>query len=147
MGISNHSKRNILHLAALHASTEMLDMLTAANLSGLEAEARDKDGHSPNECFLNCRSAHCAVSRSSADLERQTWVRLMKSARRQAGLSLYTAAAADDDDDDEEETGQRSEDVHGKHSRSNSLSSVETSNDSVSEEEYADAYDGIENED
>ena len=61
----------------------------------------------------------------------------MKSARRQAGVSVYTAA-----DDDEEETGQRSEDVHGKHSRSDSLSSVETSNGSILEEEYVDAHDG-----
>ena len=60
----------------------------------------------------------------------------MKSARRQGGVSIYAA------DDDEEETGQRSEDVHGKHSRSDSLSSVETSNGSISEEEYVDAHDG-----
>ena len=141
MGISNHSKRNVLHLAALHASTEMLDMLTAANLSGLEADARDKDGHSPNECFLNCRSGHCAVSRNSIDQERKSWSRLMKSARRQAGVSLYIAG-------EEEEPGRNTEHIYGKHRPSDSLSSIETSCGSISEEEeFMDAFDGHEKDD
>ena len=58
-------------------------MLTSANLSILEAiaDAKDKDGHSPNECFVRCRSAHCAVTREKWDVEKRAWVRLMISVR------------------------------------------------------------------
>ena len=118
----------------------MLDLLTAANLSGLDAEARDKDGHSPNECFLNCRNAHCAVARDSLDLERESWVRLMKSARRRNEDSRCIA-------DEDEETGHCSEYIRRKYRRSDSLSSSEASSGSISEEEYMDAYDGNEKED
>ena len=117
-----------------------MDMLTAANLSGLEAEARDKDGHSPNECFLKCRDSHCAVARNAIDLERKSWIRLMKSARGQAEVSLRIA-------DESEEVGQNAEDIRSKHRRSDSLSSCDTNSSSSSEEEYVDAYDGNEKED
>lgn len=118
----NHSERNILHLAALHASTEMLSLLAGAALPGLETEARDKDGHSPNECFLQCRGAYCAVARQSSDLERKAWARLMESARRHAEVSLYVP----------------DEDVRNR--RKDSFSS----SGSVSEEEgFVDAYDSI----
>jgi hypothetical protein len=81
--MSNLHKRNPLHLAALHASTEVIEMLTSANLSVLEAiaDAPDKDGHSPNECFMRCRSEHCAVTRKKWDVEKRAWVGLMISVR------------------------------------------------------------------
>ena len=58
-------------------------MLTSANLSVLKtiADAPDKDGHSPNECFVRCRGAHCAVIRKEWGVEKRAWVRLMMSAR------------------------------------------------------------------
>lgn len=115
-------------------------MLSGANLSCLETEARDKDGHSPNECFLRCRSAHCAVARSSIDLERQCWVMLMQSARRQAEVSPFTAV-------EDEETGQKTASVRSKHRRSDSLSSCGTSCGTISDEEYVDAFDGNKKED
>ncbi|KAL8828114.1 MAG: hypothetical protein Q9191_002779 [Dirinaria sp. TL-2023a] len=119
----NHSERNILHLAALHGSMEMLNLLAAADLPGLETEARDKDGHSPNECFLQCRGAHCAAACQSLDLERKAWARLMESARRHAEVSRY---------------GRDAKDVCNE--RKDSFSN----NSSVSdEEEFVDAHDGI----
>ena len=136
--MSNQSKRNVLHLAALHASTEVLDMLTAANLFGLDAVARDKDGHLPNECFLRCRSTHCAVARKPFDVERRSWVRLMKSARGQTEVSLGVA-------DEDEEPELISEDIRDK--RKDIFSISETSSGDTSEEEYVDAYDSNDKED
>lgn len=133
MGVSNQSKRNVLHLAALHASTEVMDMLTAANMFGLNAVARDKDGHSPDECFLKCRSAHCAVARKPFDVERRSWARLMKSALRKTEISL-------DVSDEDEETGVIPEDI--RHQCKDACMISETSSGSTSEEEYVDAYGG-----
>jgi hypothetical protein len=81
--MSNIHKRNPLHLAALHASTEVMEMLTSDNLSVLKtiSDAPDKDGHSPNVCFVRCRGAHCAVTREECDVEKRVWVRLMMFAR------------------------------------------------------------------
>ena len=101
----------------------MLSLLAAANLPGLEMKARDKDGHSPNECFLQCRGAHCAIARQSLDEEGKAWARLMESTRRHAEVSSYVYDA---------------EDVRNQ--RKNSFSS----NGSVSEEEeFVDACDDI----
>ncbi|KAH8896548.1 ankyrin [Thozetella sp. PMI_491] len=79
IGMSNLSKRNPLHLAALYASTEVMDMLAAARVSGLDSSARDKDGHSPNDCFAKCRGDHCAVARKSVEAENISWLGLMQS--------------------------------------------------------------------
>ena len=136
--MSNQSKRNVLHLAALHASTEVMDILTTANLFGLDAVARDKDGHSPNDCFLKCRSAHCAVGRKSFDVERRAWVGLMKSARRQNEVLLGVI-------DEDGETGMITNDI--RTNRKDSLFIIETGSGSTSEEEYVDAYDDKDEED
>lgn len=138
MGMSNHNKQNALHLAALYASTEALEMLTAANLLGLDAEARDGDRHSPNECFLECRSAHCAVARKSFDVERWSWVKLMKSARRQTEVSCDVA-------NEDVETGMVSEDMCNKRKDSGFCS--QTNSGSTSEEEFVDLYSGDDAED
>ncbi|KAF8859350.1 ankyrin [Acephala macrosclerotiorum] len=138
VGMSNQSKRNLLHLAALHASTEAMDMLAAADLFGLDPVAQDKDGHSPNECFMECRSAHCAVARKPFDVERKFWVRLMRSARGQTKVSLGVG-------DEDEEMGVMHDDICDKHKHSFLV--TETSSDSMSEEEYVDAEDGNDKED
>ena len=120
----------------------MLTILTTANLRGLEAEARDKDGHSPNECFLKCRSAHCAAARDSIDLERKSWVRLMRCARRRDENSPCITNEA-------EETGQGFEDIGDEYRQNDSFSSSssETSSGSISEEEFVDVYECNEKED
>jgi hypothetical protein len=97
VGTSNIHKRNALHLAALHASTEVMKMLTSANLSFLKAisDAPDKEGHSPNVCFVRCRGAHCAVTRKEWDVEKRVWVRLMMFAKGES-------VAVDDEHDETE---------------------------------------------
>lgn len=136
--MSNQSKRNPLHLAALHASTEVMDMLAAANIFGLDPVAQDKDGHSPKECFVECRSAHCAVARKSFDVESKSWVRLMKSTHGQTKVWFGVG-------DEDEEAGVMSDDIYDKHKDSFLVS--ETSSDSISEEEYVNAEDGNDKED
>lgn len=64
--MSNY-ERNFLHFAALHASAEVLNMLTAANSFGLDMLAEDRNGHSPKQCFLECHHAHFAVARKCFD--------------------------------------------------------------------------------
>ena len=93
--MSNLHKRNPLYLAAFHASTEVMETLTSASLSVFEAiaDAPVKNGHSPNECFVRCRSAHCAVTRKEWEVEKRAWVRFMMSARRES-------AVVDDDYDE-----------------------------------------------
>ena len=66
---------------ALHVSTEAMDILASADLCKLDADARDSDGHTPNECFIKCRSECCALARKPFKIEAESWVRLMKSVR------------------------------------------------------------------
>ena len=88
--MQNRNKRNALHFAALHAGTEVMDILASIDLCGLDVDAKDKDGHTPNACFMKCRNAYCAVTRTPFEVlvERQSWVRLMKSARGESDLLL-----------------------------------------------------------
>lgn len=81
--LPKQSKRNALHITALYASTDVMELLTTAHLFGLDTLARDKYGHSPDECFMECRNAHCAVARKPFDVEMASWLSLMESARRQ----------------------------------------------------------------
>ena len=66
---------------ALHASTEAMDILASVDLRKLDADAKDNDGHTPNECFIKCRSECCALARKPFNFETESWVRLMKSVR------------------------------------------------------------------
>jgi hypothetical protein len=138
VGKSNRSKRNALHLAALYASTEVMDMLTVADIFGIDTTARDKDGHSPNQCFLECRSAHCAITRKPFTVEKRSWARLMASARRPTKGSF-------DVDEEYEEAGVMLEKAEIEDKDSSLVR--EESFDSESEEEYADAEDGMNRED
>ena len=137
LGMTNRSERNALHLAALFANIETIDMLAAGNLFGLDPDARDKNGHTPNECFLKCRSAHCAVARKSFDVEKGAWARLMDSARRQNKASLDVAG-------NETRPTRRdpltSKGIRNKNEDWSSLSEI--SSDNRSEEIYVDAEEG-----
>lgn len=131
--MSNGSKRNDLHLAALYASTEVMDMLAAAKIPGINTADLDKDGHSPNQCFLKCRSASCAIKRKGLAIERRSWARLMASVRGQAENSLdfdegYEDAVVVVEEIVDEDRG--------------SFFGREESLASDSEEEYVDAEDG-----
>jgi hypothetical protein len=98
-------------------------------LSGLEPDSKDKDGHTPNECFLRCRNAHCAVTRQPFDVEKRARVKLMSSARGH-GEILYEGF---DDDDvtvvDDDFTSKRND----------SFAFSEASGDSDPEDEFVDA--------
>ena len=133
--ISNHKKRNVLHLVALHASTEAMDLLATANLHGLDTLSRDRNGHTPDECFVECRNSHCAVARKPFDVERRSWARLMKSMYEQA-------AVLPDFDDADEDTELLFKDIAYENKTSSRL--TEISSDCVSEDEYMDAEDGTE---
>ncbi|KAK1542098.1 B-cell lymphoma 3-encoded protein [Colletotrichum paranaense] len=74
LSLLNNNKRSLLHLTALHGSTEAMDILASANLCGVDTAIRDKDGHTPNECFVRCRDNHCAVTRKPFESEKLAWV-------------------------------------------------------------------------
>jgi hypothetical protein len=131
--VSNRSKRNVLHLAALHASTEVMDILTTATLSGIDTIARDKDGHSPNQCFLECRSAHCAIARKPFHKEKESWVRLLASSCRHTTRSDNVDAEFGNLEIVVDKICYESED---------SFLVTEDSSESDSEEEFVDAEDG-----
>ena len=137
MSMSNHSKRNALHLAAMYASTATMDILSAASVEGLDADARDRDGHTPNECFLKCRNAHCAVARQSLEVERKSWTALMKSARGQARILL------DGGDLDHQKLEKFSEGTRSDHEDPSPVD--EMSSDSLSDDDFVDAEDSCEN--
>lgn len=133
VGMSNRSKRNVLHLAALHASTEVMDILTSANLSGINTTSRDKDGHSPNQCFLECRSAHCAIARKPFHEEKESWVRLLASSCGQMTSLDDVDASFGNPEIVLDNICYESED---------SFLVTEDSSESDSEEEFVDAEDG-----
>ena len=131
--MSNYTKRNVLHLAAMHASTDTMDVVSAASLRGLDPDARDRDGHTPNECFLKCRHAHCAVARQSLDVERESWSALMQSTRGDTPVLL------NEDENDQDWMATNLDAISCKHE---DLCSVdEISIDSMSEHEFVDAED------
>lgn len=99
-----------------------MDLLVAANLSGLNTINRDRDGHSPNECFMKCRSAHCAVARKPIGVERMSWLSLMKSASRRSEFLLNLAT-------EDEESGVILGDICDE--RQDPFGASETSSDST----------------
>ena len=160
--MSNLHKRNPLHLAALHASTEVMEILTSASLSAFEAiaDTPDKNGHSPNECFVRCRSAHCAVTRKEWEVEKRAWVRLMMSARGESAVvddnydetdvkfEEYTSRKRKDSfwdvTDEDEENGVMSKEIYDESKELSFLVSetdCETSGMSEEEDEIVDAED------
>jgi hypothetical protein len=106
-----------------------MNIIASAHLSGLQPNSQDKSGHTPNECFLRCRNAHCAVTRQSFDLEKQAWVRLMNSAR---GHGEVLCEVFDDDD-----ITVVADDFSCK--RKDSLAVSDSSYDNESDDEFVDA--------
>ncbi|EXF77969.1 B-cell lymphoma 3-encoded protein [Colletotrichum fioriniae PJ7] len=98
LSLLNNNKRSLLHLTALHGSTEAMDILASADLGGVDTAIKDKDGHTPNECFIRCRNDHCAIARKPFESEKLAWVSLMNSARgRNFPPQDLTAQQADDE--------------------------------------------------
>ena len=110
-----------------------MDLLTAAGLSGLDTEAKDKDGHTPNDCFLKCRSTQCAVERKPSKVERSSWATLMKSVREQPTEDPIRPF-------EHENRGHMLTDIYEKPRDSITISEI--SIDDFSDEEYMDACDG-----
>jgi hypothetical protein len=110
-----------------------MQILATANLPGLEPDTGDEDGHTPSECFLRCRSSHCAVVRESFELEKRIWARLMRSAR---GHGEVLHEVFDDDDITVVE-----DDFRDK--RKDSFMSSRIVDESESEDEFVDADDGF----
>jgi len=71
-------------------------LLAAAKLPGFKPAAQDKDGHTPNECFLRCRDVYCAVAREPFKAEKRAWISLLSSAR---GHGEVIGEVFDDDDE------------------------------------------------
>ena len=137
-------------------------MLISANLSVFEAiaDAPDNDGHSPNECFVRCRSAHCAVTRKEWDVEKRAWVRLMVSVRGESVVvddehdEMEVTVEEDackkrrdsfwDVTDEDEENGVMSKEICDKSKEPSFLvteTGWETDSMSEEEEEFVDAED------
>ncbi|KAG7077698.1 B-cell lymphoma 3-encoded protein [Colletotrichum scovillei] len=141
LSLLNNNKRSLLHLTALHGSTEAMDILASANLCGVNTAFRDKDGHTPNECFVRCRDNHCAVARKPFGSEKLAWVSLMNSARGQE-LPVRDLTGQDADD---ESTIVASEYEWGHRKRSTaSHVSIDPSDGEVSsDDEFMDAEDEV----
>ncbi|KAK1488495.1 B-cell lymphoma 3-encoded protein [Colletotrichum abscissum] len=141
LSLLNNNKRSLLHLTALHGSTEAMDILASANLCGVDTAIRDKDGHTPNECFVRCRDNHCAVTRKPFESEKLAWVSLMNSARGQE-LPFQGLTGQDADD---ESTIVASEDEWGHRKISTaSYVFIDPSGGEVSsDDEFVDAEDEV----
>ena len=109
-------------------------MLAAANITALDASARDKDGHTPNECFKKCRNAHCAVSRKSFDVERTSFTKLLSSVAGKVEIPI------DMIDNDKAEVILL-ETVDEDFNESILVSEIDS--DSASDKEYVDAADSL----
>ena len=118
----------------MHASVETLDALAVANIIGLSENARDEDGHTANECFLKCRSAHCAVARQELDAERKSWNALMRS------VGGYGKVLFDESHQHQEPMAKFSNDPRDKQDEC-CLADEFTSGD-MKEDDFVDAEDG-----
>ncbi|KXH39178.1 B-cell lymphoma 3-encoded protein [Colletotrichum nymphaeae SA-01] len=141
LSLLNNNKRSLLHLTALHGSTEAMDILAPANLCCVDTAIRDKDGHTPNECFVRCRDNYCAVTRKPFESEKLAWVSLMNSARGQE-MPFQGLTGQDADD---ESTIVASEDEWGHRKRSTaSYVFIDPSGGEVSsDDEFVDAEDEV----
>ena len=80
----DHDGLNILHIAALWAGLEVMQILSGTNLQGVDPSLRSQQGgDTPDDCFYNHRNKCCTVIRSPFEEEQRVWRTLMASARRQ----------------------------------------------------------------
>ncbi|KAH7019880.1 ankyrin repeat-containing domain protein [Ilyonectria destructans] len=76
--------RNMLHIAAIYCSSEILDYLIKLELIGISTELRDEDGDTPWDCFcyvLNIPEWALGQFRRPALDEQQSFVRLYRGIR------------------------------------------------------------------
>lgn len=79
---------NALHYAALYGGTQVMKVLTEADLHGLDPLQKTKRYHTPDDCFYRYRDISCAAVRAPLEEEEAAWRTLMDSARRQNGLLI-----------------------------------------------------------
>lgn len=118
-----------------------MDILASADLGGVDTAIKDKDGHTPNECFIRCRNDHCAIARKPFESEKLAWVSLMNSARgRNFPPQDLTAQQADD-----ESTVIASEDewIYGKRSTTSPVFVDPSDGEASSDDEFVDAEDKV----
>ena len=113
-----------------------MDILASIDLYGLDVDAKDKDGHTPNECFMKCRNVYCAVTRKPFEVERQSWVRLMKSARGESDL-LFDVIEPD------EKVRNMSPDWWSADKGTVFLGPTSVISESESDDDFVDAEDGL----
>ncbi|KAI7330547.1 ribonuclease T2 [Hortaea werneckii] len=79
---------NALHYAALYGGTQVMKVLTEADLHGLDPLQKTKRYHTPDDCFYRYRDISCAAVRAPYEEEEAAWRTLIDSARRQSGLLI-----------------------------------------------------------
>jgi ankyrin repeat protein len=70
--IQNRQNQNILHLAALHAGTECMELLVSANIGSLNINARDSKGYTSMDYFETRRLRSLELDRAFQTLLRST---------------------------------------------------------------------------
>jgi hypothetical protein len=103
--------QNLLHLAALDGGVEVMQVLTDADLRGIDPYGEDNFGYAPNDCFYVGRQPLCTIIRPPFEVEEKAWLALMDSARRRNGL---IEELEDDDDENGDETEVQSEAPDGE---------------------------------
>ena len=73
LAAKNNGCEGTLHLTALYANIGIMELLTAANLRGVDAEARNIYGITPDDCFYNWRDEFCMIERAEPAEEEAAW--------------------------------------------------------------------------
>lgn len=81
---------NMLHYAAMFAGVQIMQVLAAASIQGLDPAATDWFGDTPTAFFYTKRGYFCSVIRGRFELEEEAWWNLMESACRQNGIDFET---------------------------------------------------------
>ncbi|KAI7264429.1 hypothetical protein KC343_g585 [Hortaea werneckii] len=84
----NNSGFNALHSAALHGGTQVMKILTRADLRGLDPLQLNEHCDTPDDCFYKYRNISFAGVRAPFEEEEAAWRTLMDSARWQNGLLI-----------------------------------------------------------
>lgn len=78
MDLPDSDERNVLHFAALCGSVETMNVLTDANIRGVDVNGCDIDGRTPLECFEDLRTVFYNGI-ADLDMERPHFERLLAS--------------------------------------------------------------------
>lgn len=96
---TDDSGRNVLHMAALYAGTEVMQILASADLRGLDPLHRNCYGRTPDDLFYAHRDSTCTIHRPPFEEEEAAWTTLMASARRQSGLGIESGEDTSSEED------------------------------------------------